>query len=502
MRIAILFIILINVLFGQVYEMKLKSGKVLEGELDKSSLENEEVKFKLVGSKFFFASKKYEIEYIKIKGGDFVFEDKSVIVNVNSNKIHKPLTNHNPKEEDMLLFESIDDAKVEGFIECISCFDMRPRISNYYLELDLRNALYSVIIQSYEILYDHPRLSLADSLLNVVTENWIESVIYKNYRIEILKSSIPFSWSLPGGSIYLSSELVELCEYDEELEIVIAREVAHVERRHLLGSYLKAQENAAVWSIALAFTSLAIGADLSSAMEELNKYSFNLLGSGYQREIEEESDALAMIYGLRNGKGKSSLISILEKLRYRTNTRIGSTNRLSAFTNAPDLVKRIDQIKSSKLVPLENDIIMVANHLKAVKSGTMYEQGFVTMSFNYMFLAKSSTQKNESIVNLIGTVFNSEESETFKIDPFEIMPTQSGEEIKVEMNPIIVEPLSSTNFAIKFYLNEKDAEILIERFKNKYPLVKGTKISRVETRPGEEEKKLSFESIIASYSFN
>jgi len=65
-----------------------------------------------------------------------------------------------------------------------------------------------------------------------------------------------------------------------------------------------------------------------------------------------------------------------------------------------------------------------------------------------------------------------------------------------------VEPLSSTNFAIKFYLNEKDAEILIERFKNKYPLVKGTKIFRVETRPGEEEKKLSFESIIASYSFN
>ena len=68
------------------------------------------------------------------------------------------------------------------------------------------------------------------------------------------------------------------------------------------------------------------------------------MGKGFGRKLEEEADALAMIYALRNEKGNNSLLSILEKLRFRTNTRVGSTNRLSAFSSAPDLAKRIIQI--------------------------------------------------------------------------------------------------------------------------------------------------------------
>jgi len=502
MKIILCILFSIVAINSQTYELKLKNGTVLEGELDKSTLDSEYINFKIIGGKFFFSTKKMDIDFVRIKGGEIVFQDKTVLVNAFSKKIHRSLTNHNPKEEDMLVFESLEDAKLEGFTECISCFDMRPRISNYYLEVSLKQSLYGAIIQSFEVLYDHPKLRLADSLMNNVTENWIESLKYKDYRIEILKSSTPFSWSLPGGSIYISSELLGLCEYDEELEIIIAREVAHVERRHLLKAYQKSKENADILAIAYVVTSLATGVDMSSAIEELGKFSFNLLGDGFGRKLEEEADALAMIYALRNEKGNNSLLSILEKLRFRTNTRVGSANRLSAFSSAPDLAKRITQIKTAKLIPLENEIIMVANHLKAVKSGKMFEQGFLSMSFNYIFTAKSSTSSNESIVNLIGTVFNSEPTESFRIDPFDFMPAQSGKTIKVEMSPIIIEPYSSTNFALKLYLDEKDVDNLIERLKNKYPLMRGTRISRIKTVPGAKEKTVSYEQIIASYSFN
>lgn len=501
MRLLTLLIIFCSLLTAQEYELKLKNGKILKGEIDESTLDLELIKFKLTGAKFGFDVKRMEIEVIT-KNGKSIFKNEAVIANVFSKKIHKPLTNHDPKEEDALIFESIEDAKLEGFTECISCFDMRPRLSNYYLEMDLRNSLYGVIIQQFETLYDHPKLELSQKLLQKVLNNWVEEIKYDHYRIEILKSAIPFSWSLPGGSIYISSELLNMCEYDSELEVIIAREVAHVERRHLLQAYQKSQDDATAIAIALTFVSLATQTDMSSVVEALGQFSYNLLGSGFDRKLEEEADALAMIYLIRNEDDKNSLLRILEKLKYRTNTRVGSTNRLSAFTNAPDLVARINQIKSAQLVEIENEIILIANHLNKTKDGKKFEQGFISMSFNYIFIAESSTNKNKSYVNLLGSVFNSEIEESFRIDPLEFMPSISGQTITVEMSSIIIESNSSTNFAIKLFLDSTDVEVLIERIKNNYPLIKGARISRIKTIPGAKEKSVDFEKINASFSFN
>ncbi|MBT4435612.1 M48 family metalloprotease [bacterium] len=494
-------IISLSLLIAQEYELKLKNGKTLKGEVDESTLELELIKFKLTGAKFGFDVKRMEIDFIK-KNGNSIFKNEAVIANVFSKKIHKPLTNHDPREEDALIFETLEDAKLEGFSECISCFDMRPRLSNYYLEMDLRNSLYGVIIQQWETLYDHPKLEKTQELLKKVLVNWTEEIKYDNYRIEILKSTIPFSWSLPGGSIYISSELLDMCEYDSEIEVIIAREVAHVERRHLLRSYQKSESDAAGIAIALTFISLATQTDMSSVMESLGQFSYNLLGSGFSRKLEEEADALAMIYLLRNDRDKNALLRILEKLKFRTNTRVGSTNRLSAFTNAPDLVERIKQIKTAKLVEIENQIILVANHLNKTNDGKKFEQGFISLSFNYIFIAESSTNKTKSYVNLIGTAFNSEFEESFRLDPLEFMPSISGQSILVEMNPIILESNSSTNFGIKLFLESKDVDVLIERIKNNYPLLKGARISRIKTNPGAKEKTIDFEKITASFSFN
>ena len=255
-------------------------------------------------------------------------------------------------------------------------------------------------------------------------------------------------------------------------------------------------------AIALTFISLATQTDMSSVMESLGQFSYNLLGSGFSRKLEEEADALAMIYLLRNDRDKNALLRILEKLKFRTNTRVGSTNRLSAFTNAPDLVERIKQIKTAKLVEIENQIILVANHLNKTNDGKKFEQGFISLSFNYIFIAESSTNKTKSYVNLIGTAFNSEFEESFRLDPLEFMPSISGQSILVEMNPIILESNSSTNFGIKLFLESKDVDVLIERIKNNYPLLKGARISRIKTNPGAKEKTIDFEKITASFSFN
>ena len=57
MKIILCILFSIVAINSQTYELKLKDGRVLEGELDKSTLDSEYINFKIIGGKFFFSTK-------------------------------------------------------------------------------------------------------------------------------------------------------------------------------------------------------------------------------------------------------------------------------------------------------------------------------------------------------------------------------------------------------------------------------------------------------------
>ena len=294
--------------------------------------------------------------------------------------------------------------------------------------------------------------------------------------------------------------MVKLCETNEEFEAIIAREVVHIEKRHLLREYLKYQQGALIAAI----VATVVGTTNNQRQEllkALSEFAQITLSAGFSRRLEEEADAIAMVYCMSRGLDKTPLLSILDKLKTRATTRLGYVPTVSSFSNLPDLKARINQIKTSQLISLDEPIIMLANQLKKDNAIEKYETGFISLSFNYLYIAKSSTNINKSIVNIIGSVMNSHENISFKVDPLEFRTSKTGGIVTAKMEPIIIEYQSITDFSAKLHLNDEDVESVTIRIKSKFPLITGFRISKVVTAPGKKERTISFEKINTSYVF-
>jgi predicted Zn-dependent protease len=153
----------------------------------------------------------------------------------------------------------------------------------------------------------------------------------------------------PAGTIFVNSGLLEIVESDEELEAILAHEIAHVEKRHGLRQYRTAQAGAAVGAI------LTLGIAAAAASDGNSDAAAAAVGitgvmvhigstialTGYSRSLEMEADQYAGMYLLHNGKDPALLSMMLRKFRY-FNDRVGITDRhRSMFSTHPGLKERI-----------------------------------------------------------------------------------------------------------------------------------------------------------------
>ncbi|MHB1145175.1 MAG: M48 family metallopeptidase [Thiobacillus sp.] len=94
------------------------------------------------------------------------------------------------------------------------------------------------------------------------------------------------AFALPGGTIVVTDQLVELARHDQEVLAVIAHELGHVERRHSL--------RLALQSIGAGVLLVAITGDIGSFSDLAAGLPSLLLQSGYSRDMEREADAYAL----------------------------------------------------------------------------------------------------------------------------------------------------------------------------------------------------------------
>ena len=104
-------------------------------------------------------------------------------------------------------------------------------------------------------------------------------------RIRFLRMGVANAFALPGGTIVVTDELVDLGLSDDEIAAVLAHELGHVQKRHGLQSILRG-------SSALIVVATVTG-DLSTLTTFAGTLPFMLLQSGYSREFEREADAYA-----------------------------------------------------------------------------------------------------------------------------------------------------------------------------------------------------------------
>ncbi|MBI4603162.1 MAG: M48 family metalloprotease [Planctomycetes bacterium] len=128
------------------------------------------------------------------------------------------------------------------------------------------------------------------------------------YRFSVLQSDEPNAFAVPGGSVFITSGMVELCgEEPQRIAGVLAHEIVHIDRCHAVRSL------AASMAVRAGFHVLSLGrgailARLAGGIEAL-------LTQGYAQDRELEADLLGARLARLAGYDPRGLIDVLERVR-------------------------------------------------------------------------------------------------------------------------------------------------------------------------------------------
>ena len=116
------------------------------------------------------------------------------------------------------------------------------------------------------------------------------------------------AFALPGGTVVMTDELVNVAENDREILAVLAHEVGHVIHQHGLR---RMYQDLGV-SLMLAY---ALG-DVSSITNVATTLPATLINSGYSRAFEREADQVAGTHLIAVGWGTRPLRDILDRIAH------------------------------------------------------------------------------------------------------------------------------------------------------------------------------------------
>jgi Zn-dependent protease with chaperone function len=94
--------------------------------------------------------------------------------------------------------------------------------------------------------------------------------------------------ALPGGTVVVTDDLIELSQHDEEVLAVLAHELGHVQHRHSM--------RLALQSIGAGVILVAVTGDIGSISDLAAGLPSLLLQTGYSRDMEREADAYALVW--------------------------------------------------------------------------------------------------------------------------------------------------------------------------------------------------------------
>lgn len=126
------------------------------------------------------------------------------------------------------------------------------------------------------------------------------------YRFGVIQADSLNAFTLPGGTIYVHTGLLEKAD-NEELAAVLAHEVGHVAARHV-AKHLQAGLGFSV------LLSIANAAGASPQAVRLTDSLYGLIEKGFSRQDELEADRLAIRYTWRSGHDPAALGRFFEKM--------------------------------------------------------------------------------------------------------------------------------------------------------------------------------------------
>ncbi|QQS49946.1 MAG: M48 family metallopeptidase [Bacteroidota bacterium] len=126
----------------------------------------------------------------------------------------------------------------------------------------------------------------------------------QSIQLHLIHHSEINAYALPGRHIVLHSALVQYCNNPEELTAVLAHEVAHIEKNHVMKKLTR--------EVGIALLTAVISGGNNG--EIVGEMVHTLSSNHYSRELESEADATAIKYLVQAGVNPLGLSDFLFRL--------------------------------------------------------------------------------------------------------------------------------------------------------------------------------------------
>ena len=170
-----------------------------------------------------------------------------------------------------------------AFFVYVPIFNSDSEILSAEKESDLGEKLTEMASEEYDL--SRYSGTLADSALKQVSNRLLDSMGLSefDYTFYLVRNDQVNAFALPGANIIVYSGLVKFVASPEELASVLAHEIGHVEKRHVVDRLL------AEFGITLLFSVLS-GGD-AMVIDELVQ---SLISNGFSRQQEGEADEFSL----------------------------------------------------------------------------------------------------------------------------------------------------------------------------------------------------------------
>jgi beta-barrel assembly-enhancing protease len=199
-------------------------------------------------------------------------------------------------------------------------------------EEELGDLFKDMIWDQFPTVKDNP----ADSAFQQIKDRLIQALDTTAYRYQftIIKSDQINAFTIPGGNIYMFSELMKVAETPEEVAAVLAHEIGHAEQRHVVTKLMQELSITAIISV-------LSGGDPSILTQVLQ----DIIGNSFSRKQEEEADKFALELLEKAGISPKSLARFFERLNEKD---LDYDESLEILMTHPHNDKRIEQVRRYK----------------------------------------------------------------------------------------------------------------------------------------------------------
>lgn len=143
-------------------------------------------------------------------------------------------------------------------------------------------------------------------------------------KIRIFSKDEVNAFAIPSNTIVIYTELIKKCNNPEELGCVMAHEIAHIEKNHVMKKFVKEL------GVLVIFNTVGGSKNSDAIKQLLNKAT----SSAYDRKLEDQADMVATSY--------------LVKAKINPNHFAEFLNRISEQTDVPSILVYISTHANSK----------------------------------------------------------------------------------------------------------------------------------------------------------